>query len=103
MKPIHVMAFIWCALGTMSMTLCVASAHEAPSGWFYDAACCSNKDCAPIDDAEVEESDAGFFLKTRQEFVPREKTKQGRDENFHLCVNQFNGSLLCFYRKFSGS
>ena len=78
-------------------------AHESPAGWEYDAACCSNKDCAPIEDVEVEEVAGGFFLKARQEFVPFAETKQGKDDHYHLCVNQFNGTRLCFYRKYSGS
>jgi len=70
---------------------------------WYEPACCSNKDCAPISDDEVTEMNGGFFLKTRNEFVAFKDTRQGKDDQFHLCVNQYNGTRICFYRKYSGS
>ena len=79
-------------------------AHEAPAGWEYDAACCSNKDCAPIDDSDVADlGEGGFYIHSRQEHIAFKDTRQGKDDQYHLCVNQFNGTRLCFYRKFNGS
>lgn len=71
----------------------------------YEPACCSNKDCLPVADAIVTETSAGFLLNDTGEFVERTSTKVRKplDEQYHLCRNQYNGTLLCIYPKFQGN
>jgi hypothetical protein len=77
----------------------VARAHD-----WYDAACCSNKDCAPIPDSDVADlGEGGFYIHSRKEHIAFKDTRQGKDDQYHLCVNQQTGARLCFYRKYSGS
>jgi hypothetical protein len=89
-------AFFAC-LGLLGVK--VAMAHS-----WYDAACCSEKDCAPIPDSDVADLGAGgFYIHSRKEHIALKDTRQGKDENYHLCVNQATNARLCFYRKFNGS
>jgi hypothetical protein len=76
----------------------IAKAHDA-----YEPACCSNKDCFPVEDKIVTESSAGFLLNDTGEFVERTSTKVRKplDENYHLCRNPA-GTLLCIYPKLQG-
>ncbi len=83
--------FMWGVIGD-------AWGHE-----WYEARCCSGKDCAPISDDEVTERDGGFYIKSRNEFIEFNDTRQGKDDQFHICVNELTNVRLCFYRKFNGS
>lgn len=75
-----------------------AFAHD-----WYDAICCSNKDCAPIADSDVSElGDGGFYVHSRKEHIAFKDTRQGKDNQYHLCVNEHTGARICFYRKFQG-
>jgi hypothetical protein len=85
-------ALIWWLVGPVF-------SHE-----WYDAACCSNKDCAPIPDSDVADlGEGGFYIHSRKEHIAFKDTRQGKDDQYHLCVNQATGARLCFYRKYSGS
>ncbi len=81
--------------------LCVMKAAGAHS--WYEARCCSDKDCAPIDDSDVVERDGGYFIKSRNEFVLEKDTRPGQDDQYHICINALTNTRLCFYRKFNGS
>ena len=63
--------------------LCVlsASAHD-----WYPIECCSDKDCAPMAEADTPKPlDGGDWLLTTGELVPRAKVKWSPDGLFHLC------------------
>jgi hypothetical protein len=45
----------------------------------------------------------GFYIHSRKEHIAFKDTRQGKDDQYHLCVNQATGARLCFYRKYSGS
>lgn len=89
-----------------------AEAHEAPSGWRYDAICCSNRDCAEIPDHAVQERPDGYHVTLRPEehFMVRAGTvfretraySHGRlrdspDGRFHACINSYTQKLICLY------
>ena len=76
-----------------------ASAHEAVTGWSYDAACCSGKDCAEISSSEVVAGKGGW--RVRQFTIPYGKERISPDGRFHLCAYQ--GHLRCFYAPGMGS
>lgn len=48
------------------LALCAATssamAHTAPSGWDYDPACCSGRDCAPVASSMIRASPSGYLV-----------------------------------------
>lgn len=97
----------------------VARAHQAPSGWEYDASCCSQQDCAPAPDGAVREVAGGWRVTLRAGENPRVKSgevsffvpygdrriKPSGDGHFHPCLfpdvinetAQQGLTLLCLY------
>lgn len=63
-----------------------AGAHEAPTGWQYDAACCSGMDCQQAPANDVKETPAGYKLSTG-ELIPYgdHRIHRSKDEFFHEC------------------
>lgn len=59
-------------------------AHQAPSGWEYPTACCSNKDCHP---ADVQLVKGGFLIVETGEVIPTDdkRVKISGDGEFHRC------------------
>ena len=51
----------WAFLATWS------EAHDAPTGWRYDASCCSNRDCAEIPSHAVQERPDGYHVTLQPE------------------------------------
>lgn len=76
-----------------------ALAHQAPSGWTYDAVCCSNRDCRPISASEVEATARGWRIKRTGAVVPFSQARHSRDGAFHWCTvdGSDNGKTLCLY------
>lgn len=84
----------------------------------YDALCCSDRDCAPISDKAVTETDDGFTVELgpddhpmlkeagvtekRQWFIPRKDAKRALDFDYHACFSP-SGTLLCFYQRGKGA
>lgn len=74
-----------------------AYAHQAPTGWAYDASCCSGKDCAP---AETRMSPEGLQMKHGGQWYtigPEVRRKQSGDAMNHLCVLQATNTPICVY------
>lgn len=80
----------------------VARAHE-----WYDARCCSGRDCHPVADHTVRGSKAGYTVtlqpgehplvkdKPVSGFVPYAEALVSRDRKFHACI--VNRELKCLY------
>lgn len=64
----------------------VAYAHTAPTGWQYDASCCSGMDCQQAPAGDVKETPEGYRLSTG-ELIPYNdrRVKLSKDEFFHEC------------------
>ena len=80
-----------------------AHAHQAPSGWQYPHACCSNQDCKPASHVEVRETRAGYLVVATGELVPLtdSRVKDSPDGDYHLCQQggDFDhGRVLCLFR-----
>lgn len=62
-------------------------AHEAPTGWQYDASCCSSIDCGQAPAGDVTETPDGYFLQSNGELIPYgdPRIKRSKDEFFHEC------------------
>jgi hypothetical protein len=60
--------------------------HDAPTGWSYDASCCSGIDCAQAPAHDVKETPAGYTLSTG-EVIPYgdHRVRRSKDEFFHEC------------------
>lgn len=89
---------LWLA-GVVAISLILpASAHEAPTGWSYDQACCSNRDCQP-EHGEVRATDNGWLVTSTGETVPYDdhRIKTSRDGDFHRCQVASRETLRCLY------
>jgi hypothetical protein len=75
--------------------------HEAPTGWAYDIACCSNQDCRAVPERAVIESREGFTIAATGEFIPRNSTKvrRSRDGMIHWCssLGRDDTNTICLY------
>lgn len=79
----------------------LALAHDAPSGWSYDAACCFDRDCRPISSSAVKEGPDGYLITIDNETVPYTDTriKDSPDGLFHWCTvdGRDDGRTICLY------
>lgn len=99
MKPNYI-AFLLLALAALFclfMTVNLALAHS-----WYDLACCSQKDCEPLDIESVTETETGYEVSYFSKqgfpvrgFMPREKTRHSQDGRFHGCATSTR--FLCLY------
>ena len=82
-------------------------AHEAASGWSYDAVCCSNRDCAPISPEWVEITAEGYrvTVPAGHETATRDhvevfgwgEVRKSGDEHYHACITPHMQRFLCLY------
>lgn len=87
---------VWLALAVLFAISGFVNAHQAPSGWQYDGACCGNADCMPIEEAI--QKDGKWYYRTKLGTYPidnRTMIKQSGDGLTHSCV--FSGRLWCIY------
>ena len=60
--------------------------HEAPLGWRYPYACCSDKDCRQVSDASVKESASGYTVPSGEVLAFNDRRiKDSPDGRFHWC------------------
>lgn len=85
------------------LLLSPASAHEAPTGWAYDVACCSGDDCAPAPVGAVKDTATGYLIVETGEAVTFADAKRSQDEDFHICRSKVTGRLYCLYAPPRGS
>lgn len=79
-----------------------ASAHEAPTGWKYPWACCSNMDCQSVQASAVLERPDGYVIQSTGETVGyRDKrVKDSPDGEYHWCAHQAGldaGQTICLF------
>jgi hypothetical protein len=78
-----------------------AAAHEAPSGWKYPIACCSNYDCREVSDAVILERPEGYVIKTTGEVIPMtdRKVRDSPDGQFHWCsvAGRDDSRTICLF------
>jgi hypothetical protein len=82
-------------------------AHEAPSGWSYPLACCSNRDCRMIDAEMVSVTAAGYRFTIPAGYhnmapdggvyvVAFSKARISPDGEFCLCLSPRQAVLCAF-------
>ncbi|MFC3071507.1 hypothetical protein [Shinella pollutisoli] len=78
-----------------------ARAHDAPSGWSYPFACCSNDDCRPVAETAVGEGPAGYVVRATGEVVPYAdpRVRASPDGDFHWCsvAGEATSRTICLF------
>lgn len=85
-------AVLW-FLALVGITMMIAAlttdtrAHDAPSGWTYPLACCSNYDCREVPDEAILEGPDGYVIRATGEVIPMSdrKVRPSPDGIFHWC------------------
>jgi hypothetical protein len=85
-----------------------ASAHDAPTGWKYPWACCSNMDCQQVQSSAVLEKPQGYVIQSTGEVVGYQdkRIKDSPDGEFHWCAHQAGldaGHTICLFVPSRGS
>lgn len=82
-----------CILALIAVSLKKAKAHS-----WYPPACCSDRDCYPIETDQLVEQEGGSwkYLPTGQVF-PKDKVFPSQDNKFHVCINPINGHAYCAF------
>lgn len=65
-----------------------------PHSW-YPPNCCSDRDCAPLDQKRVRQTADGYFIDEKY-FVPHAKVMIPFDGALHGCFSS-TGALVCFF------
>ncbi|KAB1074307.1 hypothetical protein [Methylobacterium planeticum] len=63
---------------------------------WYPLVCCSDEDCAPVED--VEQVKGGY--RTHGYFIPTAEARPSQDARYHLCHHA--GRLICFFVPLNG-
>lgn len=80
------------------LTVTPAAAHDL--AW-YEASCCHDQHCRPVDDGVVNEKTDGVWVDGYGILSYSDpRLRWSRDNNDHLCVN--GTKLICVYRRPKG-
>lgn len=73
------------------------SGRAWPHEWF-DRACCSDRDCKPIDETSIQETPAGYLVKQSGETIPYadKRIKFSPDGRFYRCA-AVPSHTICLY------
>jgi hypothetical protein len=87
-----------------------ARGHEAPAGWGYDPACCSDYDCEAIPASAVTLAPDGWRIRLapgQHRFVREAldvtvpfgdpRIRRSGDGGWHACISPSTGRVLCVY------
>lgn len=101
---------IWLGAFLLIAAIGAAWAHQAPSGWQYDHACCSNRDCAPVPARMIRATPDGLRVAIPAgahpfvtgddlvEIVPYAdpRLRPSGDGDHHACISP-SRRVLCIY------
>lgn len=93
-------------LAVLALVLLVVLAVWALSHEWYDAACCNDRDCAPVPFSSVTEGHGGWTVTLEegdhplvhshiQRTIPYESARDSQDDRFHACT--LGGGIICLY------
>lgn len=75
-------------------------AHSSPSGWQYPAACCSTRDCRPVECETLQPLADGKVLDSENgQTYTKDKVFSSGDHHCHVCTSlgMTNGEPLCAF------
>lgn len=89
-------------LAISPLTVSPAGAHQAPTGWTYPWACCSNLDCQEVDAKAISEKPQGYVIHSTGEVVAYgdKRVKNSPDGEYHWCAHQAGidaGHTICLF------
>lgn len=78
-----------------------ARAHDAPSGWTYPKACCSDMDCRAVSAEAITESPDGYVVGQTGEVLPYSdgRLRDSPDGDYHWCSpgGSETGRTICLF------
>lgn len=93
-------------IAALAVGICVAAAHDAPTGWSYPFACCSNADCREVGEGSsskvsISETPLGYKISTTGEVISYadSRIKDSPDGEFHWCsvAGKDDSRTLCLF------
>jgi hypothetical protein len=91
---IQIGKFRWSILGILFL-FGVALVVAAQAHSWYPANCCSDRDCAPLDQSRVRPTSEGYFI-DEVHFIPHARVMIPFDGEYHGCFSS-TGVLVCFF------
>jgi hypothetical protein len=92
----------WCVILLLALLILLTLARPARSHSWYDADCCSDRDCEPVSGVSFVASDptsvpimvvtTSFGTKP---VTPQTKIRESKDNKMHACIYQ--EKLICLY------
>lgn len=77
------------------------AAHEAPKGWTYPFACCSDYDCRAVPVRSVREGPEGYVIDVTGEVLSYgdKRVRNSPDGDFHWCsvAGKNDGRTICLF------
>jgi hypothetical protein len=75
--------------------------HQAPAGWAYPLACCSNNDCRQVVSQAIGEVPDGYLVRTTGELLHYgdKRLRPSPDGDFHWCsaAGSNTGRTICLF------
>ncbi len=105
-KPVAPFIAVVMALAAATIAISIllmprARAHDAPLGWSYPFACCSNMDCRQVAAADIVEGAQGYLIRATGELIPMTspKVRDSPDGAFHWCSvgGADDGKTICLF------
>jgi hypothetical protein len=101
LRPIWAFAFLLGSGGGVA-------AHDAPSGWTYDAWCCGGRDCQPIPADKISITEEGFVVtlsedshitarRDHEAVFGYDEVRPSGDQEFHACILPHSQEFRCLY------
>ena len=92
----------WCVIVALALLIVFFLARPAKSHSWYDADCCSDRDCEAVSAVTFVASTPGtvpvMVVTTSfgtKPVTPRTKMRESKDSRMHACIYQ--GELICLY------
>lgn len=90
-------------LGLLASVLALAVVNHACGHSFYDPACCSDRDCAPLAPLRVSAAPGGYLI-DGVHFVAEKDARPSPDKDYHGCFPvPTPWQLRCFWAPKPGS
>ena len=96
MKRAIITITIGALIGVALVVAYVLTSGDARSHDFYDAACCSERDCHPALEGAVRPVSTGYLITRTREIIPYPQARVSPDGEYHTCENP-TGRTICLY------